>query len=249
MKKKNLNKDFEEFINNQSIPEDEKSAIYELFQKVDDIEIPDPSKEMETNFYQRLEAYKLNQTSKTGIRLNWLNPEKLFTSSNLILRPAFAVIIFLIGIIGGMLINNGGSENEQLISELQNTRETLMLTLFEQPSATARLKAVNLSEELATPDQQVIQALLKTLNNDENTNVRLAAVEALFRYSNQPEVRKGLIEAIPNQDSPMVLVTLSKAMVLLQEKGSVEKLRQILNNENLDQNVKAQITENIQKII
>lgn len=148
-----------------------------------------------------------------------------------------------------MFIDNRGTANKQLISELQNTRETLLLTLLEQPSATDRLKAVNLTDELASPDKQVIKALLATLNNDENVNVRLAAIEALFRYSNLPEVRKGLIDAIPNQDSPMVLLTLSKAMVLLQEKDSVEKLKQAVNSNQLEENAKNKISENIQKII
>ena len=136
-----------------------------------------------------------------------------------------------------------------LVSELQNTRETLMLTMLDQPSATERLKAVNLTEQLTSPDDMVIKALLATLNNDENVNVRLAAIDALFRYSNRPEVRKGLIEAIPHQNSPLILVTLSKAMVVLQEKESIESLKQLLNNEQLDKTAKKQITENIQKLI
>ncbi|QGY43734.1 hypothetical protein GM418_08705 [Maribellus comscasis] len=249
MEKRNTNNDFEEFIKNQPVREDEKEDLYKLFSDLDNIEVPEPSESMETNFFRKLEDYKLKQTSNPGIGIKWLNLKELFAPSALILKPAFAVIIFLAGIIGGILIDNRGAENRQLIAELQNTRETLMLTLFEQSSAIDRLKAVNLSEKLVAPDQQVIQALLTTLNNDDNVNVRLAAVEALFRYSNQPEVREGLIEAIPNQDSPMVLITLSKAMVLLQEKKSVENLKQILNDKNLDQDVKNKIDENIQKII
>lgn len=124
-----------------------------------------------------------------------------------------------------------------------------MLTMLEQPSATERLKAVNLTGQLGSPDDMVINALFTTLNNDNNVNVRLAAIETLFRYSNRPEVRKGLIEAIPNQDSPLILVTLSKAMVIMQEKDSIEKLKQLLNNEELDKTAKEQIRESILKLI
>jgi HEAT repeat protein len=124
-----------------------------------------------------------------------------------------------------------------------------MLTLLEQPSATARLKAVNLTNELSGPDEVVTNALFTTLNNDDNVNVRLAALEALFIYSNLPEVRKGLVESISHQKSPLVLVTLSKAMVLLQEKGSAEKLKQLLKEHDFDDNVENRIKEDIQKII
>lgn len=249
MKQTNRNNDFEEFLGNQPVQEDEIKAIRELYRQLDDIAVPEPSESMETDFYKKLEDYKLKQTSRQGFKIRWPNFDKFFGSSAFITRPAFAVIIFLIGIIGGMFIDNRGTANKQLISELQNTRETLLLTLLEQPSATDRLKAVNLTDELASPDKQVIKALLATLNNDENVNVRLAAIEALFRYSNLPEVRKGLIDAIPNQDSPMVLLTLSKAMVLLQEKDSVEKLKQAVNSNQLEENAKNKINENIQKII
>ncbi len=248
MKDMKRNKDFEEFINKQPVDGNEKSAINELFQQLDDIEIPEPSKSMEANFYRKLEEYKSKNRTKTDRIFYWPDLKRLFRATNFVFKPAFAVIMFLIGIISGMLISNNHKENDRLISELQNTRESLMLTLLEQPSAVDRLKAVNLSGELESPDKTVIRGLLSTLNHDKNVNVRLAALEALFRYSNQPEVRKGLIEAIPNQESPMVLLTLSKAMVQLQEKGSVEQFRQILEENHLDENAKQLIKENIQKI-
>ncbi len=249
MEKKNINNDFEKFIKKQPVQEDEKKAIHELFRELDEIDVPQPSESMEKNFYKRLEDYKLKQTSTPGFKIHWPNSEKLFGLSAIAFKPAFAAIIFLLGVIGGVLLDNHGTEDKQLVSELQNTREMLMLTLLEQPSATDRLKAVNLTDELTNPDQMVIQSLLATLNKDENVNVRLAAIEALFRYSNMAEVRKGLIEAIPNQESPLVLITLSKAMVLLQEKASVEKLRQAINNDKLEEKAKEKINENIQKII
>ncbi|NQU87516.1 MAG: HEAT repeat domain-containing protein [Mariniphaga sp.] len=204
---------------------------------------------MTSNFYEKVEEYKLKRSAKRGIKISWPDFSEFFGIRSFVLKPAFAVIIFLIGIIGGMLINNNRQANKLLISELQNSQKTLMLTLLEQPSATERLRAVSLTEELDSPDEMVTKALFTTLNNDDNVNVRLAALEALFSYSNLPEVREGLIESISNQDSPLVLITLSKAMVILQEKNSVEKLKQLLNIEQLDENVKEKINENIQKII
>jgi len=249
MSKKETNKKFDGLIQNQSLSEKENSELRDLFNELDEVEVPEPSGSMKAGFYERLEEYKLKRSSKRGLKIRWPELSELFGLHSFVLRPAFAVILLLVGIIGGMLINSNRQANKQLIAELQDSQRALMLTLLEQPSATQRLKAVNLTEELSSPDKMVIDALFTTLNNDENANVRLAALEALFRYAGLPEVRAGLIESISFQDSPLVLVTLSKAMALLQEKNSVEKLKGLLDNQNLDGNVKAQINEHIQKLI
>jgi len=242
------NKKFEELIQGRSSSEKEVSDLEKLYYELGNVDVPEPSENMKQAFYKKLEEYKLEHSGASRRGIKWLDWLVFSETRSFVFKPAFAVIIFLAGIIGGMLINNRQADN-LLVSELQNTRKTLMLTMLEQPSATERLKAVNLTGQLSSPDEMVINALFTTLNNDNNVNVRLAAIDALFRYSNRPEVRKGLIEAIPHQDSPFILVTLSKAMVILQEKDSIEELKQLLNNNELDKTAKEQIQENIQKLI
>ncbi len=234
---------------NSSLSKEEVNNLKNLYTDLGNIELPLPSDSMKINFQKKLDDYKLKNTINPRFKINWTNLAEIFGLRTNVLKPAFFVIIFLLGTIAGVVINNGKTQTNQLISELQNSQKTLMLTLLEQPSATQRLKAVNLSDNLNAPDEIIINALFTTLNNDENVNVRMAAIEALFKYSNQPEVREGLIESIPHQNSPLVLITLSKAMVILQEKGSVKKLKQFLKDNQMDENVKNQINKNIQKLI
>jgi hypothetical protein len=241
--------EFESMKGKKGLSAQENEELKNLFEKLDEIEVPEPSVKMKQRFYQKIDDYKLKKSVFSRFRLRLPALEVLFGTGSPVLRPAFVVIIFLLGTISGLVINGNRKESVQLVSELQNSQKTLMLTLLEQPSATSRLKAVNLTNEFDKPDQIVIDALFTTLNNDENTNVRMAALEALFRYSKLPEVRQGLIESISNQDSPMILVTLSKAMVLLQEKESVEEFKKLLDNETLDEKAKNKINDNIQKII
>jgi len=248
MEKEKSNKKFEELNQNNSLSEKEISELKDIYESVDELAVPEPSESMRSNFYIQLEQYKLKRTGQPRLKINWPDFNEIFGLCSFALKPAFAVILFLIGIITGLLIKNQ-PDNSELITELQNSQKTLMLTLLEQPSATERLKAVNLTNELSGPDEVVTKALFTTLNNDDNVNVRLAALEALFNYSNLPEVRKGLVESISHQKSPLVLVTLSKAMVLLQEEGSAEKLKQLLKEHDFDENVENRIKEDIQKII
>jgi hypothetical protein len=92
-------------------------------------------------------------------------------------------------------------------------------------------------------------ALLQTLNSDSNVNVRLAAIESLTNYVDNPMVRQGLVQSIPNQESPLLQITLANLMVALQEKASIEPFRQLLKEKQLDTTVKKRIEKSIQSII
>ena len=76
--------------------------------------------------------------------------------------------------------------------EVSDLKELMMLSLLEKESATERLKAVSLTQEMDQASQKVTSALLQTLNNDDNVNVRLAALDALKPYSSDGNVRAGI---------------------------------------------------------
>jgi HEAT repeat protein len=127
-------------------------------------------------------------------------------------------------------------------------RQVMMLALIENPSATKRLKAVNYTKELEAPNSRVVEALLSTLNHDDNVNVRLATLEALTPLAQDPTVRLGLVRSLKNQDSPLVQTALADAMVQLQDPRSVKPLRELLKQDNLDESVKTKIQETIQTL-
>ena len=125
----------------------------------------------------------------------------------------------------------------------------MMLSLLEKESATDRLKAVSLSQELEESGEAVTNALIKTLNNDENVNVRLAALEALKPYGNQSEVRQALIRSIASQDSPLVQIALADLMASLQEKSSVPEFDKLLQDNRTPGEVKKRIRKSIEVLI
>ena len=97
--------------------------------------------------------------------------------------------------------------------------------------------------------QKVTHALFKTLNEDENVNVRLAALEALKAFVKDNRVREELVRSISKQDSPMVQLELAGLMVTIQEKKSVKELQKIVENEKTPKEVKNKIRESIQVLI
>jgi hypothetical protein len=100
------------------------------------------------------------------------------------------------------------SELAALRGELADMREMVALSLLQQQSASDRLQGVAFSGRLEQPGSEVVTALLDTLLDDPNVNVRLAAVEALRRFADRAEVRRGTVAALPRQTSPLVQMAL-----------------------------------------
>jgi uncharacterized protein YneF (UPF0154 family) len=158
------------------------------------------------------------------------------------------ILLLLMGWAGGYWFSPQRAENQQLSQlsrEVQQMRETMLLTMLEKPAATERLKAVNYTQNLDKVDEKVIQALLQTLNNDPNINVRLVTVETLSQLASYASVREGLIQSIPRQESPLVQIALADVMVTLQEKRSVNALQQLLKQENLNDSVKDKLEQSV----
>jgi hypothetical protein len=165
-------------------------------------------------------------------------------------RVAFAFIVALIGFSAGYRLKPaGGAQVNQLTQEVSDLKEMVMLSLLEKESASERLRAVSLTEGMSSASTQVTSALFKTLNEDSNVNVRLAALEALKPYVEDDTVRQQLIASIAHQRSPLVQLALADLMVAIQEKKSVDALRKVLDNENTPSEVKTVIRQSIHVLI
>ena len=73
--------------------------------------------------------------------------------------------------------------------------------MLQQQSASQRLEGVSWSTRLPEPDPKVMDALMHTVRFDNSVDVRLAALDALSRYADRPEVRQELVDALPDHDS------------------------------------------------
>ena len=99
------------------------------------------------------------------------------------------------------------------------------------------------------PAKKVTGALIRTLNQDENVNVRLAALEALKPYATDSSVREALIRSIAKQESPLVQVSLAELMVALQEKGAATEFEKLVESGNIPAEVKEKLRESIKVLI
>ena len=127
-------------------------------------------------------------------------------------------------------------------------KQTLAVSLLEQPSAAERLRGVSMSTSLENPDAALLQALLHTLESDPNINVRLAAVDALYLFYDHPQVKEGIINALSSESSPIIQVALIDLMVNMQERRAVESLRNLIQTKTINPDVKKHAELGLQKI-
>jgi hypothetical protein len=209
-----------------------------LDEQIQKISYPLPGADLDDRFYQMLAIEK-----KTSRSFSWRN---LFSWPELAPKLAFASVALILGIAIGYLIKPSQDNAMQaLTTEVSDLKEMMMLSMLEKESATERLRAVSLTDDMDYASTTVTTALIKTLNNDDNVNVRLAALDALKPYVKDSKVREALIAAIAKQKSPLVQVALADLMAQIQEKSSVKELQKIIQSERTPNEVKNRIKESI----
>ncbi|WP_400191608.1 HEAT repeat domain-containing protein [Hymenobacter sp. B81] len=235
----------------------EQAATWQLWQTLGQLPAPAPSEEMRPRFYAMLAEFQAaeqrrRQWSVAGVveRLRaWWQPAYA-------LRLAYGLLLLVVGLAAGYGLRSrveppAVAAVEQSVPEpvaADNVRHARLLTLLADPSAVQRLRAVSYAEEVAPSNERVVAALLSTLNQDPNVNVRLATLEVLAGLGDDPTVRQGLVRALAQQDSPLVQSALADVMVQLQVRGSVRPLRKLLRQDNLNEQVKSKIEQSIETL-
>ena len=78
--------------------------------------------------------------------------------------------------------------------------------------------------------------------------MRLAAIEALQKYTAEAWVRGELVKSIALQSSPLVQVALAECMVSIKEKSSIQELEKVVRNKDTPEPVKKRLESYIKQI-
>jgi hypothetical protein len=203
----------------------ELEEVKTIWTQLGNVPAAEPEANLRARFDLMLEAYQngLQRPART-----WRRP---------IFEFAAAAAVLVLGITIGYRMHTPVTSNPELAelrSELSQTRQMVALSLMQQQSATDRLRGVSWSYQLREPGADVLHALLDVLTHDPNINVRLATVDALRQFGNQPVVRRGLVDAMKHDESPMVQIALIDLAVDLHEKESIDTLRQLTQDQGTD---------------
>ncbi|GCC51953.1 anti-sigma factor [Chryseotalea sanaruensis] len=232
----------ERFLESGEVSIEQLEDVNILQDKFEQIDNGSPSLQLDDHFYTMLTNEKRKEKKFTFSLPTW---------SAFLPKLSFAVSFTILGFFMAYFFINrtAAPEVKQLTQEVSDLKEMMMLSLLEKESATDRLRAVSLTDEMQQASKTVTEALIKTLNKDANINVRLAALEALKPYVGDSSVRMALVRSIAQQESPLIQVAMAELMAAIQEKHAVKELEKMLENNNTPEEVKRRIQKNLEVLI
>jgi anti-sigma factor RsiW len=164
----------------------------------------------------------------------------------------WSVALLVIGVVLGTRVSGPTHAQPDEISamhaELTNMRHLVALSMLQQQSASERLQGVSWSGREAHLDPQIQSALLHTLRYDGSVDVRLAALDALSRHAAQPQIRKGIGDALQEQQSPLVQVALIDQLAEWRDPDAAQRLRNFQQTPNLNPAVRQRAEWAISKL-
>lgn len=213
----------------------ETARVRRLWSRIADLPAPRPSPYMTTRFYAALDGWQQAQGERRSGFWRWLPVSPAW-------QVATSTACVLCGLIAGTLLTNRGSsstEVAELRKEMTGMRQLVTLSLLQQQSASERLRGVNWSYRAEPNDLEVLDALLQTVGQDSSVDVRLAAVDALRNFGDSPVARRGLLNALVKQESPLAQIAIIDALTEMRDRNAAAPLRTLLKQQSLDPSVRA----------
>lgn len=235
----NLTGELKEFVTKYIEKSPENKRKYEELKATIDLLSYDKPLEPESRLKDSFEAVLKTETEaeeerkvKSMNQAGWkFSPIHIAASLALVISGVF---------IGMWLMKNNSNDQEiaEIKKEMEATKKLVMQSLTDNTSASRRLQGVNASYSMGSADDEIVNALIRTMNNDENTNVRLAAVEALANFADEPRVLEALIASMESQTDPLIQITLINLMVQLKEKKALDELKNIIEDKKTMETVR-----------
>jgi anti-sigma factor RsiW len=190
----------------------------------------EPSLKMRSSFNDLLQQ-EMKDTQKT----------KVIFFRPVFYRVAAAIALLIVGVSLGFWISKYERQQDEIAvykKQLEESKQMMMAMLENQQSASQRVLGATVAFKMENPDQEIMTALVTAMNQDPNTNVRLAALDALGKFCQEPLVRKALIESLSTQKDPVVQIALIRLLVEMKEKSTIGELQRITTDEKMIKEVK-----------
>ncbi|WP_350293753.1 zf-HC2 domain-containing protein [uncultured Croceitalea sp.] len=225
---------------------EEYSTLFKGFQQE---KMMKPSAELSKNFEKMLADEKDNSVRVVSIDNRSASSSKNWFSSSM--KVAASIALLIAAFVGGRYFQSEESQKEiaSIESERLQLKQTTMISLMENQSASKRIQGVQFIEEFEKPDEAIVKALANRMLKDENTNVRLTAAEALSKFSKSELVKLAFIEALETEKDPSVQIAIIQNLVKTQEKKAVKSMQKLLEQEDTQPFIKEEINQILSEII
>jgi len=218
--------------------------MQEFLSVISEDEMEQPSKNLRKNFEQMLVKEKQQSESKVvkfDMKRNW----KWY------LQIAASILLLFGSFLFGRYQQTKKFDQQvvQLKNENLASKQTTLLALMENKSASKRIKGIQYIEEFSDPDPEIVNALIKRMLNDENSNVRLNAVTSLQRFIESDIVKDGFIKGLDTEKDPSIQIIIIQSLVKIQERKLIKPMQRLLEKEDTQPFVKEEIETILSNII
>jgi len=220
--------------------EDDLESLKSIAGDLGALETPEPGPGLNRKFYHMLEDFRNREAQPFLNRVSqWLHDQRL---QRYTVRFAYTAAFLIIGWIAGRTMPGRiNPEMSALSTEVSQMKKMMTFSMLNQSSVAERIRAVHYMKSLASVDEDVVHALIQTVNSDDNVNVRLVALETLLNVPRSESVRSGLMHALLYQESPLMQLTLVNAVLDSNDPDMAEPLRIILARKDLHYIVRQRI--------
>lgn len=200
-----------------------------------------PSDNLRINFLEQLELEK--QRNSIVVSMNTTSAQRKTNWTNNFLKIAASVALLIGAYFFGKQQQEqiSGQEIALLSDETQAFKQTAMLSLMGNKSASKRIQGVNFIEEFSKPDEAIVRALVDRMLNDENTNVRRTAVEVLSEFTTSETVKNSFISALKTEKDPGIQITIIQVLGKMQEKKAAASMQYLLEQDDTQPYVKEEL--------
>jgi len=183
------------------------------------------------------------ETKKPGAKVISL------TVGGLAWRAAAAVIILAIGIGIGYKVRFDGQQGGIAVKPVkQDAGQKALVNMLDDESPSQRIEAVSYADNLGNKNKNVINVLFNTLNTDKSANVRVAAVFALEKYTDDKTVLDSMVASLSKQTEPIVQILLIDILSSKKVTKAIKPIQDILTNDKSIKEVKEAAEKGLRKI-
>jgi hypothetical protein len=149
------------------------------------------------------------------------------------LAAGFSLLVagLAIGLLLGRQNVATNTDIASLQSDVREMKQLVALSKLQNESASERILAAYEVKKFDQADADLINALINTLQNDPNVNVRIAAAEALYKFGSTDKVRTAMIHSLTDQQEPFLQIKLIDMLVRMNEKRAIPELQKVMDNQ------------------
>lgn len=176
---------------------------------------------------------------------------QLHRAAAILVLAAFSILVIGAYVIGRYTQQrNMEARLATLETEIAEQKQREALQMLNNPTAAMRIKAANYYADSAADntDDEIIAALIGTLQNDSNLNVQLAAARALSRFGNLPHVRAAFIGTLENAADPHLQIELIELLVSLRESNALGTLKKLMEEPQTEGIVRSKAAEGVGRL-